>query len=175
MTKRKLAIFIAALVCVILVAAHYRMFSPRPVIKSPYSMTYDVVRTSETNGSADASYSTTNASFSTYDNNFVFVSSILYKNEDVTERIDPEAVVELFSKIMSQRMVTGPYTGSYSANKLWEISLIRSNGPIHIILGQQSIEPGIELYYWYVSANKAYYKILDPDAVIEALNQMLEG
>ena len=153
-------ILITVLVFAVLAICAYILYFPRPVIKSPYSMAYDIERTYSEDGSYGVSYRTV-------DDDFFLISRILYKGEDVTERFDPEGVALLLNNTMSRR--TTRRTGS--ADMLWEIDITRKNGPVHICLGQTDPYSGKTLNYWYQSGT--HYQIIDPTNLIIILERSI--
>jgi len=159
--KNRYLIIAVIVVVVAITICLFLLYSPRPVIKSPYSMAYDIERTYSAESSG--------ASYKTVDDNYFFVDRILYYREDVTDRFDPEALACLLSKSMSRR--TSRKHGS--ADILWEISIIRRNGPIHICLGQADSNSEKILNYWYQSG--PCFQILDPIALMNSLEQLMKN
>ena len=159
-------ILIVIMVCAAIAICAYILYSPRPVIKTPYSMAFSVQRTYEYND--DGTLSGSGMSYKTFDDDFAVISRIMYRGEDVTDRFDETGVIELFGGCLSRR--TSRQTGS-ADDILWEIEITRKNGPIHIYLGQKDAYTGNMLYYWYQSG--PHYQILDPAALMNSLEQMM--
>ena len=154
-------VVIAVANCAVLAVSAYIVYSPRQILQGSYSMAYDIERSYAPDGSYGVSYKTV-------DDDYFLISRMLYQGEDVTERFDPEKVAALLSDTMSRR--TSRQIGT--ADMLWDIEITRMGGPIHICLGQSAANSGDMLNYWYQSG--PYYQIIDPTALINSLDEMMD-
>lgn len=153
-----ITVVIVAAVAVLLIALYY----PRPIIKAPYSMAYDIERKYSEDGGYGVNYKT-------IDDNYFLISRILYKGEDVTERFDPEELAKLLSNTMSRRKEK-----SFGARDMvWEITIGFGNRPIHINLGQTEAYTDRTMNYWYSFGT--HYEIIDPTALTNALETMMKA
>ena len=161
MSKKKLTILICTLVvCAAAAVFLFIIYSAHSIISNPYSYAYDIERTQRENGSG--------ASYKASDDNFVFISSVKYNGEDVTERFDHDALVELLADTKARR--SGRANHYSKADVLWEISIVQ-HGPKHILLSRDSASQ--ELNYWYITGGAQRYKIVDPAALKASLEQLM--
>lgn len=105
----------------------------------------------------------------TSDNSSVSINHVIYNGEDVTERLDHDALIELLVATMSRR--DGVFGGYLAADVLWEINLVHGGRPQHILLSRPDASQ--ELNFWHESADGRIYRILDPAALADVLGQML--
>ena len=163
MTKKKWIMSGVILVCLALAVYLFIESSPRPVI-GQYSLAYNIERTG-TGGNSSAS-------FSMPDDNGFFIHWIRYAGEDVTEAFDPGEVAELLSTTMSRRIFERP-SSVPADHLLWDILITYGHRSKHIWLSRENI-PGA-FYFWYEPSAQLHHRILDPAALLNALEQMLEG
>ncbi|MCL2397916.1 MAG: hypothetical protein FWC93_07630 [Defluviitaleaceae bacterium] len=177
MTKKKW--IVSGILLAICVAAGiwiFVMFLPRPIIRGPYSFAYDIVRTTHRDG-ATISVGTT---FQRHDDDYVLISRVEYRGEDVTEKFDHDALVELLAGTMSRRSRT--QSGFLASDVLWQVSVIHGGNSQDIILSRKDATR--ELNVWYspgrprrtihVGAYRWMHTILDPAALKDALEEMKE-
>lgn len=153
---KKILVFtiIPILIIGIFVCIHF-ILREKPIISSPYTVS-EVNRTVTKNGST-CEYKPTS-------DNWVALLDVSYEGEDITDKIDANEFIKLLSTYKCKR--TFETYSPYSASDVtWEINLIWSYKPMHILLGNINV--------WYESADKGYYKILDADLLKQYLEKMV--
>lgn len=153
------------LICVILVIGSSIIYSPRPIVSSPFSFAYDIEWTRHEDGAMRGSYRF-------YDDNFVFISRVKHNGEDVIERFDHDALVELLAVTNARRIPLSRVGGHFVADVVWEISLIQGGDSRHILLSRENAAQ--ELNFWYSPlGSRPIHRIVDPVALVGALEQMM--
>ena len=143
MKKKTLIIVIIICLVVVLAVAGLIFFRPVPLIESPNKVV---------NGTEDYSKSDT------------VVDRILYNGTDVTDSIDIEQFVRILSRYECRRGSNPfPYP---QADMVWEINLIQNFGPIHIVIGKDSVR--------YEAVNTGMYRIINPESLMDELNTVIQ-
>ena len=162
MAKKKWFAVGVVLLCVALASYLVMLYSPRPIIDGSFSFAYDIEREENELGIS--------TSYRFHDGDFVIVTRVLFDNENVIEKFDHNALVELLSATMSRRSFHIRESYVYM-DVLWEISLLHRGISKHILLSRYYATQ--ELNYWYSPNNRRIYRLLDPVAFSSALELML--
>lgn len=142
---KKRALWIAGILLLVLCVGGMLLFRPMPIVSSPYTLPT----------AQDGSYVESD----------VAIGSVYSEGIEITEEIDLAAVAELLSRYECRRTLGNPFPMPVNEMR-WEINLVQHFKPMHIVLGKTSVR--------YESADGAIYEILEPETLIQALQQLLK-
>ncbi len=159
MNKKRLFIFMGILVFVFISYEVYS-FVPKPIISKPYKV--DKLEFEIKKDENNRIISKSSSGYSG-DDDAVGVESIIYNDEDVTEKIDAEALVVVLSNTTIKRTLK-EYTPYQSSDIAWEIHLLYNNKPMHLLLGKFNTCYGL---------SDTTYEIQEPKLIKQTLMDMI--